>query len=145
MMLPLIPFQVAAENIPGFVSGQLVRHGAILKDLNTGRIVAHLQETGLLNKAVSTGVELFGSAANPVGGLTSVFSIVQNEQIKSRLTNIEGLVGVWPGARFFCVASPIMLKSVGRKRSGMWPQSSLTLGPCSQRTTLAVLSLPLAE
>jgi hypothetical protein len=93
MISPLVPFQVAAENIPGLVTGQLVRHGAILKDVNTGRIVAHLQETGLLNKAVSAGVDLAGSAVNPVGGLTSVFSIIQNEQIKSRLTNIENLMG----------------------------------------------------
>ncbi len=93
MTSPLLPFQIAAENIPGWAAGQLVRHGAILKDVNTGRIVAHLQETGLLNQAASQGVNMLGNAANPIGGVASIFTAVQNEQIKSKLANLESLVG----------------------------------------------------
>lgn len=93
MISPLIPFRVAAENIPGWATGQLVRHGAILRDVNTGRIVAHLQETGLLNQAVSTGTGMIGSAANPASGVASIFTVVQNEQIKSKLVNLENFMG----------------------------------------------------
>lgn len=89
----LIPFSVAAENIPGLASGRLVRYGAILKDAETGRIVAHLQETGLLGKMMEQGAGLLGNVANPVGGIGSIVTAVQNEQIKSRLDQLESLMG----------------------------------------------------
>ncbi len=89
----LIPFSVAAENIPGLASGQLVRYGAILKDANTGRIVAHLQETGLLGKMMEKGAGALGNVANPLGGVGSIVTAVQNEQIKSKLNHLESLMG----------------------------------------------------
>ena len=94
MTLPfLIPFNVAAKHLPGLATEQLVRHGAILKDASTGRIVAHLQETGLLNQAVSQGAGMLGGGANPAGGVASIFTVVQNEQIKSKLDHLESLMG----------------------------------------------------
>lgn len=89
MISPFIPFSIAAENIPGLVAGQLVRHGAILKDVGTGRIVAHLQETGLLSRVVSQGTGMLGNALNPASGIASVFTVVQNQQIKSKLAALE--------------------------------------------------------
>lgn len=34
-------------------SGELVRFGALLKDSVSGRVVAHLQETGMLQQVLS--------------------------------------------------------------------------------------------
>lgn len=93
MISPLIPFKVAAEQLPGLSSGEILRYGTILKDAKTGRIVAHLQETGALERAFSNGSSLLANSASPVGGISSVVGAVQNEQIKARLDQIQNMMG----------------------------------------------------
>ncbi|MCY4460724.1 MAG: hypothetical protein OXC26_10080 [Albidovulum sp.] len=70
MASPLIPFQIGIEQLPGWASGDLIRHGAILKDKNTGRIVAHLQETGLFQELALNGASTLSNVANPVSAIT---------------------------------------------------------------------------
>ena len=48
-MTPLIPFRIPFDFAADVAVGKIVRYGAILKDAQTGRIVAHLQETGLFH------------------------------------------------------------------------------------------------
>ena len=87
MILPLYTFGTTIEQFAAMRSGDLVRYGTILKDSQTGKIVAHIQETGLWRSALDNVVH---APSNPV---LSVINTIQNEQIKSRLTGLETMVG----------------------------------------------------
>lgn len=66
-------------------SGQAKLYGAIIKDLASGKILGHVQQTqGLVNKFFSVGSVLAGSGFSPLG----VIGAVQNEQIKSSLKKL---------------------------------------------------------
>ncbi len=93
MTLPLYTFGTTAEQFAQLASGDLVRFGTILKDASTGRIVAHIQETGIWRDAISSGTNLLTEAASTSNPVLSVFNTIQNEQIKSRLRSIEGMLG----------------------------------------------------
>lgn len=88
-----VPFDLPAEFLLRFATGSVVRHGAILKDVATGRIVAHLQETGLLSTLVRSPLAL---AANPVAATVSAMSsLVGNYQayrIEKRVEELNLLV-----------------------------------------------------
>lgn len=71
-------FEIPAEFLARHAAGTLVRYGAILKEVNSGRIVAHLQETGVLNATLRSPL---AAIANPAAaGVTAVSSIVGNFQ-----------------------------------------------------------------
>lgn len=93
MIGPLIPFHIARQHLAGVATGNLVRYGAILKDAGTGRIVGHLQETGLLSKALEQGMNV----ANPFGLAADGISVIQNEQIKGKLDAIQSTLGALQG------------------------------------------------
>ena len=79
-------FGIPADHFLQYATGQIRRHGAILKDVETGRIVGHLQQTGALGK-------LTGLASGlPTSPLDAV-SIAQNEAIRRKLTVIEDALG----------------------------------------------------
>lgn len=65
-MLNAIPFSLPAELLGRVAAGELVRYGTILKDAATGRIVGHVQETGLGHALLS----------NVVGGVPTPFSLI---------------------------------------------------------------------
>ncbi len=89
MILPLYRFGPTLQQFTQMNSGNLIRYGAILKDSGTGKIVGHIQETGLWNNALIGGSKFLGGT-NPA---LSVFNTVQNEQIKSRLNELQTMVG----------------------------------------------------
>ena len=84
-----IPFDVPARFAEGILSGQITRYGAILKDVSTGQIVGHLQETGFLNVALS-------QVVNPITSLiTAPSSLISNYQIyrvDKKIMHLTGLV-----------------------------------------------------
>ena len=86
-----IPFVIPSKFNPGVATGEIIRHGALLKDASTGRILAHVQETGglqnLLQKALSS--PLLG----PLEFVMDLATIVQNEQIKSELAIMQSMLG----------------------------------------------------
>lgn len=102
-----IPFSAALEHLPGLTSGNLVRYGAILKDAQTGKIVGHLQETGLWRTALEHAPGLITSA-NPLAPGLSIFQTIQNEQIKSRLTGIETLLGGMQSLQIATLATSVL-------------------------------------
>jgi hypothetical protein len=55
-----IPMQVPSQFLPAVIAGTVVRHGCILKDRSTGRIVGHLKEVG------QAGAWLAGAPRNPL-------------------------------------------------------------------------------
>lgn len=86
-----ISFDVPAELAARYAAGLLVRDGALLRNSDTGRIVAHLQETTAL-------AGRFAAATNPAGmameagklGLGAV-QVAQNEQIKAGIALMQQL------------------------------------------------------
>ncbi len=62
-----IPFDTPASFLLPHSLGQVQRYGAILKDVSTGRIVAHLQETGALHSITSVAPNFL----NPVSGIVN--------------------------------------------------------------------------
>lgn len=92
MISRLIPFVVPSEFEALRAVGEVQRYGALLKNVSTGQIVGHVQETGafqsLLSSAVGSGP--VGSVVNAaVGGAT----IVQNEQIKGKIDAMQSMIG----------------------------------------------------
>lgn len=78
-------FQVPAEFQYGIATKSLERFGAIIKDSQTGKIVAHLQETSLGQQLVSS---LTGS---PFSALDTASSLVANAQLAKLKKMVEGL------------------------------------------------------
>lgn len=89
MISQVIPF-VAPAASKFTVVGELVRYGALLKDSATGRIVAHVQETGILQKALQTGLSF--NPLDPISAVTGVIGVMQNEQIKKRLDVMQDML-----------------------------------------------------
>lgn len=82
-----------------------MRYGAILKDSATGRIVAHVQETGLLQKVLQTGLPF--NPLDPVSAATGLIGVVQNEQIKRRLNVMQSMLGGMQTLQMATLASSV--------------------------------------
>lgn len=78
-------FQVPMHLQPLLESGALERFGAIIKESGTGKIVAHLQQTGAGEQVIGS---LMGS---PFSGLNAASSLVANAQLASLKRLVEGL------------------------------------------------------
>jgi len=102
---PSIPFVVPAQFLEAEAAGHLVRYGALLKDAGTGRIVAHVQETGALRKLVDVGLSLGGG---PLDTATGIYGIVQNEQIKARLAAMQTMMGSLQTLQIATLASSVV-------------------------------------
>jgi len=64
-------------------SGQAQLIGAVIKDISSGQILGHVQQTqGLAQALMQAGGTVAQSGFSPLGAL----SVLQNEQIKSSLT-----------------------------------------------------------
>jgi hypothetical protein len=77
-------FEVPARYAAQFASGEIVRFGALLKDSVSGRVVAHLQETGAFQQILSQAGAL---PFSPVSVLNTVSSIGANIQLH-KLTHL---------------------------------------------------------
>jgi hypothetical protein len=90
----MIPFKVPDDLLAELAGGTLRRIGATLRNPK-GRIVAHLQETGLLQEAAQAAISSGGSriglllSAARLG--SSVWANVQLEQVKSMLSRLSML------------------------------------------------------
>lgn len=87
-----IPFVTPAQFFLPEMMGQVVRHGAILKHVGTGRIVAHMQETGLLSDLASLPANAFLSPVNTISSLASNYQIYRVDQkITAMQQMLEGM------------------------------------------------------
>lgn len=97
MLGPLLPYTLAAEYLPGFHAGQYKIVGALLKEVGSGRIVAHVQQTGgltqLLSGAMSRAGSVLSNDTNPFGLASGIIGNIQNEQMKRRLADIQQTLG----------------------------------------------------
>lgn len=80
---------VPPEVVEGVASGIYKVTGSVVREVSSGRGVAFLQETGVLDQLLGSAVKGAGatlqSGFNPLGVLTAI----QNQQIKSRLVEVQ--------------------------------------------------------
>lgn len=98
-MISKILFEIPAAFDMAVKGGQLVQIGGLLKDATTGRIVAHLQESGLAHSLISNA--LLGSTSpaglalsavsQAVSVGTGVYTSIQVNQIKSMIEGLQSL------------------------------------------------------
>lgn len=81
---------VPPELVHGVASGLYKVTGSVVRDVASGRGVGFLQETGMLQTILSS---VMNSGGNPVVGFANfglgAASVIQNQQIKSRLAEIQ--------------------------------------------------------
>lgn len=94
-MLSQIPFDLPLRFLPGLATGDIVRYGAILKDAGTGRILGHLQESGiaqsLLSKALSAATSPASLASSVLNTGTSIYTAIQVRQLKAMMETLQAL------------------------------------------------------
>lgn len=84
-MFTNIPFDVPAKFVSGLADGSLSRFGTIIKDNASGKIVAHIQESGLGQTLISSVV------GSPFAPLNAISSVVANFQLAQLKTMVESL------------------------------------------------------
>jgi hypothetical protein len=91
-----IPFEIPLRYLSQVDAGEIVRYGTVLKDVSSGKIVGHLQQTGLFDHVLGNAVAGLGqvvqSGTSPINLLTGVGTVIQNEQIKGKLTSLTDMV-----------------------------------------------------
>lgn len=97
-----ILFDIPASFLTGIESGQLIRYGGILKDVSTGQIVGHLQETGALQKVLQAGFSL-----DPTG-ITGLIGIAQNAAVSSKLNAMQTMMGSLQTLQIASLASSVV-------------------------------------
>ena len=98
----MIPFNVPAKFAAEYAAGSIVRFGTLLKDANTGRIVGHLQETGLLQNTVQS---LGGF--DPTG-VTGVIGTLQNSAILNKIDSLQSGLSFLQGLQSASLATSVI-------------------------------------
>lgn len=84
-----IPFIVPDDLIPRILAGTARRIGTTVRDTATGRIIAHIQETGLLQETVGRFLPTAGGLMLSAGDLVS--SVAANAQLAQVRQMLSGL------------------------------------------------------
>lgn len=119
-----IPFVIPVTLRAGAALGQVVRYGTVLKDTNTGRIVGHLQETGVFREALShVGLGLL----NPFGALNLAADTWNTVQLARVIQMVQTLgtglaatagIGVL-GVGVSLAGAVVVLRRLGDVRDGI--------------------------
>jgi len=88
-MISTIIFEIPAAFEAAVRSGVVVQIGGLLKDSATGKIVAHLQESGLAQALIS---KALGSATSPISLVTSVLDTGASIYTAVEVTKIKAMV-----------------------------------------------------
>lgn len=97
-----IPFDIPLQFRTAHLAGDIIRSGALLRDPSTGRIVAHLQETGALQKLLQTGLSF-----DPTGA-TGLIGIAQNVAISRKLNAMQAMMGTLQTLQIATLASSVV-------------------------------------
>jgi hypothetical protein len=76
--------QIPAALSAGIKSGEYQVYGSIIRSVSSGRIVAHLQETGGVGGLLES-----AASVSPLSLLTSGVQIVQSEQVKAGIRHVQ--------------------------------------------------------
>ncbi len=88
-MLHDLVFSIPEKFAVGLLDGSIVRYGTVLKDAGTGRILAHVQETGLAQQLLSNaGVQAF----TPWGAVATVANLSSSGYSNLQLHQLKGMV-----------------------------------------------------
>nr|MBL8456189.1 hypothetical protein [Zoogloeaceae bacterium] len=88
-MLHDLVFSVPEKFATGLLDGSIVRYGTLLKDAGTGRILAHVQETGLAQQLLSNiGIHSF----TPWGAVTSVANLATSGYASAQIHQLRGML-----------------------------------------------------
>lgn len=94
-MLSQIRFDLPAQFLQGIANGDIVRYGAILKDAETGRIVGHLQESGIAQSLLSQTISSATSPLSFISSITntgsSIYTAAQVHQLKAMMETLQAL------------------------------------------------------
>ena len=86
---------VPPELVHGVASGLYNVTGSVVRDVASGRGIAFLQETGMLQTILNS---VMTSGGNPVVAFANLglgaASVIQNQQIKSRLVEVQSSLAV---------------------------------------------------
>lgn len=94
-MITQILFEIPAAYEAAVKAGSLIQVGGLLKDGATGKIIAHLQESGVAHSLLSTAL---AGSSGPLGLATEVlnagsgmYTAVQVTQMKSMIASLQSL------------------------------------------------------
>jgi hypothetical protein len=97
-------YKIPEVFVSGVASGKYKLAGAVIQEVVSGRIIGHVQQTGALDQVLKLAMPLLGqafpqlqalsAATDVVSALTGGISVVQNEQIKSRLRAVQASLGL---------------------------------------------------
>ncbi|MBJ2272568.1 hypothetical protein ACLE2W_00580 [Pseudomonas shahriarae] len=92
-MLGSIPFSLPLQFASGLADGSIIRIGTLLKDTGTGRILAHVQESGLAQKLFmgSGGIPPFTPVGTALKGIEVASSLAANAQLYQLKGMVENL------------------------------------------------------
>ena len=71
-------YKIPPELLDRFVDGSATLFGAIIKDSSTGRILGHVQQTGIAQQLLGRAMDMATGGFSPL----DVVSVIQNEQIE---------------------------------------------------------------
>lgn len=94
----MIPFDIPLKYAQGLADGSLQRIGTIIKDDATGRIVGHVQETGLTSKLLE------GFIGSPFSPLQTISSMGANFQ----LAHITNLLNIMKTLQYFNIGVSVI-------------------------------------
>jgi len=95
---------VPPELVDGVLSGAYKVTGSVVRDISTGRGVAFLQETGLFQSLVDSALRGAGATLQSGFSPLGVIAVVQNQQIKSRLFEIQSSLSLLQGLQIGTLA-----------------------------------------
>jgi hypothetical protein len=84
-------FKIPETYLSGVQSGDLIRFGSILKDAGTGRIVGHLQETGIGQQMLSTALR---GMSSPLSLVPDIAQTVMSYRALGKLNEIKDAINV---------------------------------------------------
>lgn len=105
-------YKIPEHLIADVSSGKVELFGAILKEAASGRILGHVQQTGMFESLVSTVVSNASSLANPLGLLNAV----QSQVVLSKLSAVQNSIGLLQTtqlANLACSGIGLSVTSVG--------------------------------
>ncbi len=94
-MIGTIPFEIPTELLGRVASGELIRYGTILKDSVTGKIVHHIQETGVaqsvLSNLASGPFAPISMVVDVVNAGANIYAGVKINQLKAMMETLQSL------------------------------------------------------
>lgn len=94
-MISNIAFEIPAELLARVASGEVIRYGTILKDVGTGQIIRHMQETGVAQSVLSSltagPFAPFSIAANVINAGSGIYTGIKINQLQVMVQMLQSL------------------------------------------------------